>query len=130
MKPCTSPFSFQLALMWEEKLKEEASKTRPLEEVCHALREELDAAHKERIQAFEIKMKPIIIKDGPSKKVSFPILDSARFPGFGVPDSIIFRRGKKQKREAHSSQFSQEYKHDAYYLPLVTYHIQIISPFA
>lgn len=55
--------------MWEEKLKEEASKTRPLEEVCHALREELDAAHKERIQAFEIKMKPIIIKDGPSKKV-------------------------------------------------------------
>ena len=55
--------------MWEEKFQEELSKTRPLEEVCAALREELDAAHRQRIEAFEIKMKPIIIRDGPSKKV-------------------------------------------------------------
>ncbi len=51
-------------------MKEELRKTRPLEEVCAALREELDAAHRQRIEAFEIKMKPIIIRDGPSKKVS------------------------------------------------------------
>lgn len=57
--------------MWEDKFKDEFAKTGPLEVVCNALREELDAAHKERIQAFEIKMQPIIIRDGPSKKVSF-----------------------------------------------------------
>ena len=56
--------------MWEEKLGEELQKTGPLEEVCAALREELDAAHKQRLEAFEIKMKPIIIRDGPSRKVS------------------------------------------------------------
>ena len=59
----------QLAGLWEEKLKEEQTKTGPLEEVCAALREALDAEHKKRMEAFENKMKPIIIKDGPSKKV-------------------------------------------------------------
>ena len=69
---CTEQFlsSFlQLAGLWEEKLKEEQTKTGPLEEVCAALREALDAEHKKRMEAFENKMKPIIIKDGPSKKV-------------------------------------------------------------
>ena len=61
----------QLAGLWEEKLKEEQTKTGPLEEVCAALREALDAEHKKRMEAFENKMKPIIIKDGPSKKVIF-----------------------------------------------------------
>ena len=63
-------FILQLAAMWEERLKEELDKTGPLEEVCAALREDLDAAHRQRIEAFEIKMKPIIIRDGPSRKVS------------------------------------------------------------
>lgn len=65
----------QLAAMWESKYRDELSRTSPLEEECQALRDALDAAHKERIQAFEIKMKPIIIKDGPSRKVKFFIPD-------------------------------------------------------
>ena len=64
-------FELQLAGLWEEKLKEEQVKTGPLEEVCAALREALDAETKKRMEAFENKMKPIIIKDGPSRKVSF-----------------------------------------------------------
>jgi hypothetical protein len=40
--------------------------------VCSALREELDEQHKKRLESFEIKMKPIIIKDGPSRKVMAP----------------------------------------------------------
>jgi hypothetical protein len=42
--------------------------------VCSALREELDEQHKKRLESFEIKMKPIIIKDGPSRKVTVPAL--------------------------------------------------------
>ena len=38
---------------------------------CNSLRNELDEQHKIRMESFEIKMKPIIIRDGPSKKVSF-----------------------------------------------------------
>ena len=64
-------YFLQLAGLWEEKLKEEQTKTGPLEEVCAALREALDAEHKKRMEAFENKMKPIIIKDGPSKKVIY-----------------------------------------------------------
>ncbi len=63
----------KLSVLWEEKLKEELEKTKPLEEVCAALREELDAAHRQRIEAFEVKMKPIIIRGGPSRKVGAPI---------------------------------------------------------
>ena len=36
---------------------------------CTDLREELDAQHRKRMESFEIQMKPIIIRDGPSKKV-------------------------------------------------------------
>ena len=36
---------------------------------CTSLRNELDEQHKIRMESFEIKMKPIIIRDGPSKKV-------------------------------------------------------------
>ena len=50
-------------------MKEEQTKTAPLEEVCAALREDLDGQHKKRMESFETKMKPIIIKEGPSKKV-------------------------------------------------------------
>ncbi len=70
LKVIVSPFELQLAGLWEEKLKEEQTRTGPLEEVCAALREALDAEHKKRMEAFESKMKPIIIKDGPSKKVT------------------------------------------------------------
>ena len=38
-------------------------------QVCSALREELDEQHKKRLESFEMKMKPIIIRDGPSQKV-------------------------------------------------------------
>ena len=43
-------------------------------QVCSALREELDEQHKKRLESFEIKMKPIIIRDGPSQKVEFYLL--------------------------------------------------------
>ena len=36
---------------------------------CTGLREELDAQHRKRMESFEIQLKPIIIRDGPSKKV-------------------------------------------------------------
>ena len=36
---------------------------------CTSLRNELDDQHKIRMESFEIKMKPIIIRDGPSRKV-------------------------------------------------------------
>ena len=55
--------------MWEGKYKEEVTKTEPLEEVCGELRDELDMAHKQRLDAFEIKMKPIVVREGPSRKV-------------------------------------------------------------
>ena len=58
-----------MAVVWEERLKDELEKTAPLEEVCAALREDLDSQHKRRLEAFETKMKPIIIRDGPSRKV-------------------------------------------------------------
>ena len=64
------PLRLQLAVMWEAKFKEEATKTEPLEEVCGELRDELDLAHKQRLDAFEIKMKPIVVREGPSRKVS------------------------------------------------------------
>ena len=80
-------YFLQLAGLWEEKLKEEQVKTGPLEEVCAALREALDAEHKKRMDVFETKMKPIIIKDGPSKKVSIifgvPVL-------IDLPSRVIF----------------------------------------
>ena len=60
----------QLAVMWEGKYKEEVTKTEPLEEVCGELRDELDMAHKQRLDAFEIKMKPIVVREGPSRKVN------------------------------------------------------------
>ena len=63
------PFRLQLAVMWEAKFKDEATKTEPLEEVCGELRDELDMAHKQRLDAFEIKMKPIVVREGPSRKV-------------------------------------------------------------
>ena len=56
-------------------MKEEQTKTAPLEEVCAALREDLDIQHKKRMESFETKMKPIIIKEGPSKKVISNIFD-------------------------------------------------------
>ena len=73
--------------MWDQKLEEEMRRTDPLEGVrgldkrvfffycyvskeCKALRNELDEQHKIRMESFEIKMKPIIIRDGPSKKVT------------------------------------------------------------
>ena len=72
----------------DSKLEEEENRTQTLEQVgeadltphtsnlpphfiqdCYALRNELDEQHKIRMESFEIKMKPIIIRDGPSKKV-------------------------------------------------------------
>ena len=36
---------------------------------CRDLRTALDDQHKKRMEAFEIQFKPIIIRDGPSRKV-------------------------------------------------------------
>jgi len=44
-----------------------------LPEECTDLREELDAQHRKRMESFEIQMKPIIIRDGPSKKANYKI---------------------------------------------------------
>merc|ERR1712098_973082 len=49
------------------------SKTEPLEQDCRRLRDELDDQHKKRMESFEVKMKPIIIRDGPSKKANYKI---------------------------------------------------------
>ena len=40
---------------------------------CTSLRNDLDEQHKIRMESFEIKMKPIIIRDGPSRKANFKI---------------------------------------------------------
>ena len=82
-------FELQLAGLWEEKLKEEQVKTGPLEEVCAALREALDAETKKRMEAFENKMKPIIIKDGPSRKVSTSSFLIARLARSGPRNSFL-----------------------------------------
>lgn len=58
---------------WERQLDEETRKTDPLETECKALRNELDDQHKLRMESFEVKMKPIIIRDGPSRKANFKI---------------------------------------------------------
>ena len=84
-------YFLQLAGLWEEKLKEEQTKTGPLEEVCAALREALDAEHKKRMEAFESKMKPIIIKDGPSKKVH-----------------VLFKRHKLRHVVSHLEYFNRQ----------------------
>ena len=68
--------------MWEAKFNEEATKTEPLEEVCGELRDELDMAHKQRLDSFEIKMKPIIVNEGPSRKVKSLVKD-------GVPCACL-----------------------------------------
>merc|ERR1712038_1439031 len=64
----------ELSVIWEERLKEEQTKTAPLEEVCAALREDLDIQQKKRMESFETKMKPIIIKEGPSKRLTTKLL--------------------------------------------------------
>merc|ERR1719361_519371 len=58
---------------WEVRLQEELRKTEPLEQDCTGLREELDAQHRKRMESFEIQLKPIIIRDGPSKKANYKI---------------------------------------------------------
>ena len=77
----------RISLMMEQKHKQELAKSEEIEKValrtyfdnlktnpftpqeCKELRAELDEQHKIRMEAFEIKMKPIIINEGPSKKV-------------------------------------------------------------
>lgn len=58
---------------WEGRLREELMRTEPLEHDCRNLRDELDDQHKKRMESFEIQMKPIIIRDGPSKKANYKI---------------------------------------------------------
>jgi len=58
---------------WDLKLDEETRNTEALESDCTSLRNDLDEQHKIRMDSFEIKMKPIIIRDGPSKKANWKI---------------------------------------------------------
>ncbi len=62
-----------------------------MEEVCAALREALDAEHKRRMEAFETKMKPIIIKDGPSRKVTTLISIKISSAHFLLPPQANFK---------------------------------------
>ena len=39
---------------------------------CKQLRLDLDEQHKIRMEAFEIKMKPIVVNEEPSRKVNSP----------------------------------------------------------
>merc|ERR1740123_1229521 len=57
----------------DSKLDEEERRTEGLEQDCYALRNELDEQHKIRMESYEIKMKPIIIRDGPYKKANWKI---------------------------------------------------------
>ena len=57
--------------LWRKETEQRFLKCIPQFQVCSALREELDEQHKKRLESFEIKMKPIIIRDGPSQKVEF-----------------------------------------------------------
>ena len=69
----------------EQKVQEEKEISKKLERVCFQsfetfehclsqdcrdLRTALDDQHKKRMEAFEIQFKPIIIRDGPSRKVN------------------------------------------------------------
>ena len=51
---------------------------------CRDLRTALDDQHKKRMEAFEIQFKPIIIRDGPSKKV-----ENRRFFTFTLPACMV-----------------------------------------
>ena len=86
----------QMASVWEERFKEEAAKTIPLQEVdlkickylpslnvlflknqhdcqvCSALREDMELQHKKRMESIDIKMDKIPFKSkGPSREVSW-----------------------------------------------------------
>ena len=80
--------------LFDQKLKEEKEISKKLERVsplknpkksdessqdCRDLRTALDDQHKKRMEAFEIQFKPIIIRDGPSKKVRKKFVKAA-FP--------------------------------------------------
>ena len=54
---------------WKKGIVEEAEKTGPLEQVCSALREELDAQNQQRMDALNKKFVPLAITDEPSRKV-------------------------------------------------------------
>ena len=76
--------------MWEQKLGEEQEKTQPLEQVCAALREDLDIQHKKRMEALEIKMKPIIIKDSAGRVAYDSKKGDFRYETHVIPDYVWF----------------------------------------
>ena len=54
---------------WEKGTEEELEKTGPLEEVCSALREELETQNQTRMEALNKKFIPLVVTDEPSRKV-------------------------------------------------------------
>ena len=54
---------------WKTGTVEELEKTGPLEQVCSALREELDFQNQQRMEALNKKFIPLAITDEPSRKV-------------------------------------------------------------
>jgi len=65
----------EMASVWEERFKEEAAKTIPLQEVCSALREDMELQHKKRMESIDIKMDKIPFKSkGPSREENYKIL--------------------------------------------------------
>ena len=55
---------------WAKGTEEEAEKTAPLEQVCSALREELEHQNQQRMDALNKKFIPLVVTDEPSRKVT------------------------------------------------------------
>ena len=58
---------------WIKGTEEELEKTEPLEQVCSALREELDSQNQKRMEALNKKFIPLVVTDEPSRKANYKI---------------------------------------------------------
>ena len=58
---------------WAKGTEEEAEKTAPLEQVCSALREELEHQNQQRMDALNKKFIPLVVTDEPSRKANYKI---------------------------------------------------------
>ena len=58
---------------WLKGIEEELEKTGPLEQVCSALREELESQNQQRMDALNKKFIPLVVTDEPSRKVPFQL---------------------------------------------------------
>jgi len=98
--------------MWDQKLEDEMKNTDPLEAGCKALRNELDEQHKIRMESFEIKMKPIIIKDGPSKKANFKIQAAKlQYEIYSLSQRLRYTTFRAENEEKRRDTVEREVRH-------------------